>query len=288
MVETASHEAMESLKFEARRKKNVFFMKSDWTVCVALVILMGSLSCRILAGEEKASPKAETAKPEKSDAKNSGAETPEERIRRLEAGLQMAREEVSFLRKELERVVANANSLDNEAARLRMSMAASLADGSKRAFDKESAQLVEVLLDLSEAGGQLVAAAADFCTFMGGILEKEKLSDIDKARAKLRLDAMRVAVRDFHARISKPPKSMGRLKDCRIIAVDDESQSVALSAGSASGVRCGLLLWAGKNNEIRLKVVETRPFICAAIMVEGKMADLTPGMVVTVGKKQVK
>ena len=282
------YEAGKALEFEAGRKKNVFFMKSDWTVRTVLAILMGSLPCRVLAGEEKAPPKVEAAKSGESDVKRVGAEAPEKRIRHLEAELQMAREELSFLRKELGRVATNAKSLDDETTRLRMSMAVSLADGSKRAFDQESVQLIETLLDLSEAGGKLVATTADFCTFMGGVLEKETLSDVDKARAKLRLDAMRSAVREFHARISKPPKSLGRFKDCRIIAVDDKSQSVALNAGFANGVRCGLLLWAGKNNEIRLKVVETRPFICAAIIVEGKMADLAPGMVATVGKKQVK
>ena len=286
---TGFAEAGTEAKFEAESKKNVFFMKSDWTVRVVLVILMGSLPCRISAGEDAVSPKAEIAKSGKDDTKkSSGVETSDERIRRLKAELQMTCEELSFLRKELERVAANAKALDDEVVRLRVSMAASLADGSKRAFDKEGVRLIETLLGLSNAGGKLVSTATDFCTFMGGVLEKEHLSDIDKARAKLRLDAMRAALREFHARISKPPKSAGRFKGCRIIAVDDKSQAVALDAGAASGVRCGLLLWVGEKNEIRLKVVETRPFMCAAIVVEGKMADLAPGMVPTIGKKQSK
>jgi hypothetical protein len=51
-------------------------------------------------------------------------------------------------------------------------------------------------------------------------------------------------------------------------------------------VRCGLLLWAGKDDGVRLKVVETRPFISAAVLVKGRLEDLAPGTVVRIGKSK--
>jgi hypothetical protein len=71
-----------------------------------------------------------------------------------------------------------------------------------------------------------------------------------------------------------------------VIAVDDKLQTVVLDVGYANGVRCGLLLWSGKGDAVRLKVIETRPFISAAVVVKGKLEDLAPGTVVRIGKSE--
>jgi hypothetical protein len=257
-------------------------MKSDWTVYATLVILMGSLPCSIEAGDGSKPVKAAV---EAKDAKDAGGGLDKRRAAKLETELRMLREEMSVLRRELERVATESDRLEAEAKRLRMSMASSLANGSKRAFDKESADLIDTLLSVSKSGGDFVTASEEFCSFMDELLKKDKLSDVDKTRAKFRLDKIRAAARSFHARIAEP-KVAKRFSECRVMAVDDKIQTVVLDVGFANGVRSGLLLWAGEDDGIRLKVVETRPFISAAVLVEGEMSDLAPGMVVRIGKKR--
>jgi regulator of replication initiation timing len=262
-------------------------MKSDWTVCATLVILMGSLPCHVEAGEasagKKAAAKAES--PKDGGVEKDSGESGERRIKRLETEIRMLREEMSLLREELERVATESDALDAETKRLRMSMAASLAEGSKRAFDKESADLIDALLGISKSGDGFVTAAEEFCSFMEELLKKDKLSDVDKARAKFRLDKIRAAARSFHAMIATPGTAK-RFDKCRVIAVDDKIQTVVLDVGYANGVRCGLLLWAGKDDAVRLKVVETRPFISAAVLVKGKLEDLAPGTEARIGKSK--
>ena len=73
---------------------------------------------------------------------------------------------------------------------------------------------------------------------------------------------------------------------CRVYEVNHELQVVALSIGSANGVRSGLIFWGGEKRDIQLRVVSVRPFVSAAVVTEGSLQNLAPGMTVYASREK--
>lgn len=78
----------------------------------------------------------------------------------------------------------------------------------------------------------------------------------------------------------------------RILDVNPGLQLVAISAGYNQGIRSGMVVWVKQNalkNEdeatmIKLRIIEVRPDISAAILLQGDWRKLVPGMAVTAGR----
>jgi hypothetical protein len=261
-------------------KKSENFMKSDWTVCTMLTIIIGSFAWTLFGQVEKQSEKkpVEIQKKEESEL-----ETAEKKIASLEGQLKVVKEELSVIRKELASLLNESEVQDEAYARLQMSIAASLAEGNKKSYDKESAELLKVLKEISEKGDELVTSSAEFCDFIDVILDKKKITDVEKVRAKFRMDKLRTNAELLHARINPPPESK-LFKECRILAVNDKLQVVVLGIGSVYGMRNGILLRTGKEKKVRLKVIAVRPFISGAMIVEGNIEKLAPGMFAETGQ----
>jgi regulator of replication initiation timing len=205
------------------------------------------------------------------------------KIADLEATLAVLKEELSVMRKELIDVLKESEKRDIDYARLKVSIAASLAEGNKKSYDKNGAEIMEALTEISEKGDALVANSAKFCDFIDALLEKKEISDVEKVRARFRMSKLRSTAEVFHARIQKPSK--GKLfSSCRILTVNDKLQVVVLNVGSVYGMRNGVLLNGGDKGEIELKIVSVRPFISGAVVIKGDIEDLAPGMEVRNGK----
>ncbi len=260
-------------KTGSKAKKSDFFMKKDWTVCIILVILInsfawssfgdieGSLSSKHLTGGKGVLSEKEVEFEKDAD---------------LEAELAVLKAELSVMRKELADVLIESVKRDAEYARLKASIAASLAEGSKISYDKSGAEVLKALTEVSQKGEVLVTDSAKFCDFIEVLLKKEKISDVEKVRAKFRMAKLRSTAEIFYARIQSPPK--GKLfTSCRILAVNDKLQVVVLNVGSVYGIRNGVLLKSEKNKDIKLKIIAVRPFISGAIVLEGNIEDLSPG-----------
>lgn len=245
-----------------------------------LTILMGSFAWTVYSQTENKQVKEPVIVQKK---ELSEAEAREKKIARLEAQLKVLKEELSIIRKELADVLNESEKRDQEYARLQMSIAASLAEGDKKSYDKECAELLKALMEVSEKGEKLVTTSAEFCDFIEKLLEKQEISDVEKVRAKFRMDKLRSNAEIFNARI-KTPAEARLFKTCRILAVNDKLQIVVLGVGSVNGIRNGLFLRAGKEKQIRLKVVAVRPFISGAMIIEGDLEKLAPGMIVEAGK----
>lgn len=252
-----------------------------------LTILIGSFAWTVSA-QEKKPVKKEPVKIQKKAKKvqkkqESELEAAEKKIASLEAELKAVKEELSVIRQELTHLLNESEVREEAYARIQMSIAASLAEGNKKSYDKKSAELLKALKDISENGEKLITSSAEFCDFIDVILDKKEITDVEKVRAKFRMDKLRSDAELFHAWIKAPVK--GKLfKACRILAVNDKLQVVVLGAGSVYGMRNGLLLRAGKNKDIRIKVIAVRPFISGAMVIEGKIEKLAPGMFAETGQ----
>ena len=77
---------------------------------------------------------------------------------------------------------------------------------------------------------------------------------------------------------------------CRVLVVNDDLQPVVLDAGSVAGVRVGTRVSVSNKDVVvaKLRVVEVRPHISAAVPVTGSLRNIAPGTQVQLGKTERK
>ncbi len=80
---------------------------------------------------------------------------------------------------------------------------------------------------------------------------------------------------------------VGVPRECRVLSVNRELGVVVLDAGSSLGMRAGSSwrVMDGEKAAVRLRVVELRPGLSAAVPVEGRLPAIAPGMVVRSGEQ---
>lgn len=170
--------------------------------------------------------------------------------------------------------------------RLQLGIAAKVSDSGKASATSREEQLSGALRKLSGDCEILTLAVNDYCDYMDTALRQLNIDKLEKTRIAFRLEslkkqaAMTTAVTEHYSR-NQP------VTRCRILAINDKLRVVILSAGLVHGVRNGLN-WYGKQNKnsCRLQVVAVRPMICAAMLVDGKLKELAPGMELTIGSEK--
>jgi hypothetical protein len=263
-------------------KKNGNLMKIDWTVSITIAILMGSLPMAVAGGGAHVRKTTSSLK-KKQKIESVSKEVREDRIAKLEARLKMLNEELGMLRETLAGTLGEADERENALLRIQSSVAASLANGKKRAMSDESVKLLKSLDKVKRTGDKLVLMATEFTDFVNNALEKKVLTDLDKARIRFSIQKLKTASELFHA-LSSPPVDLGFAKSCRILALNDELQIAVLNVGSVNGVRNGLNLRSAKSkNKVLLRVIDVRPYVSGAIVMKGNIGDLAPGMKVRPG-----
>ena len=155
----------------------------------------------------------------------------------------------------------------------------------------EGKSVAEVLagLEIRQAEVQkLTQGVREFGKHMQAVLETVGASDALKkdVQAKFaglvrtcdRLDAMPPLVAGRGGNLSAP-------RECRVLSVSRELGIVVLDAGGSSGVRAGSQwrIMDGEKAVARLRVVEIRPGLSAAVPIEGQLSALAPGMQVRSG-----
>ena len=253
-------------------------MKNDWTVRITLAILMGSLPVATAGGGAPAGkPTASSDGMDKRKVALS-TEAREDRIAELEAQLKMMRVEMGILRKTLADMLANADKRQKALLRIQCSVAASLANGKKRAMSEESMKLLDSLSKLQRSGNDLVSMATEFCDLVDAALSRKSLTDLDKAKLRFSLEKLKTTAGLFHSLVASPRES-GEGGSCRVLSLNDKLQLVVLNAGTVNGIRNGLNLRSSTSKQkVLLRVVDSRPYISGAIVVEGDIGALAPGM----------
>jgi hypothetical protein len=188
------------------------------------------------------------------------------------------------LAKELIEILNRYREQNESWNRLQLSVAATLTSAKMHVVGKREDQLLKSLKSVSDNGRSLALKTIEFCDYVGPIIDKMPLSALEKAKIKLRSDLLRKdsgRLCAMSAAISKP-QTIAR---CRLFEVNDRLRIVVLPVGWVHGVRNGLAFYTGKNNSCRLQVIAARPFISAAIVKEGNIKELAPGMVASVNRK---
>jgi hypothetical protein len=245
-------------------KKNFFL---GWTIAQVLVILISSLTPLDFAVAEEAAV----------TAAGSAAEVDEAR-------LAVARQEFQALRQELAAVLMRAEAQQQEHDRLQRS-AAALVARAEVAGQAEPAGLLAAMADITAAGRELVDEVILVSRMLEAALDEEAIPPAERARLRARIAGLRTRSEHFDARI-RVPEAAGAWDACRILAVDDRLQVVVVAAGTVHGVGSGLGLRVGEGKDtVRLRVIAVRPHVSAALVVEGDLGQLAPGMTARVGDR---
>lgn len=255
------------------------FFRGGWTCLV-----WGATICALFAmwidsaGEEV----AKSAKLASAEVKVSGLDV--KARAELEGELERLKSENAALAKELEakrKELIETNFVYSRQSerlkRIELSAAAAVETLEPVYVGSREEEMAGSLRLLSEAGAKLAANVSGFCEELDATISGLPIDKVAQAKLRLGLDGLRREAGDL-AVLASPPAPPAKFEKCRILDFDKSLRVAVLSAGFKDGVRNGLLLKAGPDRSVVLKVVAVRPMACAAKVVDGDPERLLPGM----------
>jgi hypothetical protein len=225
------------------------------------------------AVQEQVVPQTDRSVSSEAGANSSEAEL-RLRIRHLEEENFVLQGELLEIRKELEKQ-------NRENLALRLWLAGVPAEGTVRKDGRREEQLLKSMGFLLQSGNELALKTTAFCEEVRSLLKEMPIGKVRQADILLKLDFTSDAARRMIGLTEyelTSEENSGSLQKCRILAVNRELSIAVLSVGSAKGAFPGLIYRAGKNGATRLRIVSVRPFVAAAAVLSGSIADLAPGM----------
>lgn len=218
--------------------------------------------------EEISSLKAEMAKL-KSEVSQSTTE--------LQAENSLLRDANQNLRRELLDTMERCARLLNRLKRLEQSAAGVLERMMPVYAGVREVELAEALELTMSCGMQLVAKSTTVCEMLYPMIAKLNLSDVEKAKLRVALDALSTLNKSF-ARLSVPSVLPEQFRKCRVLEISEEPEAIILNAGYRDGVRVNMKLQTGTGEKTCvLRIVAVRPFVSAAVVVNGSSSDLGVG-----------
>jgi len=150
---------------------------------------------------------------------------------------------------------------------------------------QRESELTDALDLVMQCGMRLAGTGTTVCDLILPRLEKLGLSTVEKARIKVALDELAAQNRAF-ARLSVPPVHPDGFRKCRVLEVKDNEEVIVLNAGFRDGIRVNMTLNTPGEAKCRVRVIAVRPFVSAAVIEQGRLRDVSPGMEVLVPGKE--
>jgi hypothetical protein len=204
----------------------------------------------------------------------------------LEAEISALKKENSILRKELTDVLLKNQSIEAEKLKFELGILSAVARPGERSLSDREVQMLKDILIVREAvkvfSEKLLMLSKEF-EKTSSVEMTNEVRQIENVKIRLVLDELRCAS-DNLTRILNGSEEQKDFKRCSVLEFDDKTATIMLSAGTESGAFCGLLLRAENKKDILIKIIMVKSFISAAMMIEGKVEDITPGMEFVPGK----
>lgn len=149
--------------------------------------------------------------------------------------------------------------------------------------DALAAQALEALNLAGRRQLEVEDAVHSFEQYLNSVLDVLQPSDALRRELSERIKALHRAVENSLKPLSIVARRGGGgpgKQGCGVLAVNEELQLVVLDCGFLAGLKTGSVwrLMSGDSTvTARLRVVEVRPEISAAVVIQGDMASLTPG-----------
>ena len=182
--------------------------------------------------------------------------------------------EGGILRKELIETLDKYSTQAGRLKRMEMSAAGTIETLEPVYMGSRELELASDLKICADSIGELSVQILRYCDEMSAVLPEIIPDKVELVKMRLKLERLKEQALKA-AMLARPAEKPGDFTKSRIVEVTRKPELVILSSGYRNGVRMGLLLKCGKH---QLKVVALRPFMSAAVVLDGDIRELAPGM----------
>ncbi len=202
-----------------------------------------------------------------------GAENASVELNRLRA-------ENRRLRQELDRLRASRSAEERDLLKFRAWLAATADSGKVQTASERELRLLAVLAETVARCNRLVVHISSVERTFRDLLSEFPVGPARQARLLLQLEQLeRYSMQvSSIAAVAESEEDPAAFRETTVLAVNRELETAVLAVGSVHGVFPGLLYQARNDEEIVLRIVSVRPWVCAAVPVSGKIDKIAPGM----------
>lgn len=260
-------------------KKNCHY---DWTSIVPVTILCALCfgSQAVCAVDEAPSPATESVvrleelRLERDDAQMKATQ--------LQVELGRVQRQLDAVRREYARLLVEAKAQAGDLSELQLRVSELLVGHA----DAGALEAYEALSQVRQRHLSLYREVREFGDYLEAVLEVIQPSEVLEQEM---VDRHQRLVREIDRLERMPSLVAGRggnepraLRQCRVLAVNDDLQVVVLNAGRNDGVYPGSAWYTTEDSVVsgRLTVIESRPTVSAAVPTEGDLRRFAPGVVV--------
>ena len=275
-----------------RRRMKIFekVARRNWKNCKRLAILQ--TLCLLVAGA-RAVYGQDAERPEPADLRLQEAQmarqAAEQESAELRAALAQTEKELENLRRRFAALYLSSREQQKELEYFELRVAGLLTDAQDPSTGRALSQALAAVDRLREIQQELARRLREFETYLRSVLDVLQPSEVLRREVTERFDELIALVEQS----VRPPSKVARRgggsverRKCRVLAVNDELQVVVLDSGFDSGVRQGTYWRVTKDSTVlaRLRVIEVRPSLSAAVVVDGRFKAVGPGALVVAGE----
>jgi hypothetical protein len=119
-----------------------------------------------------------------------------------------------------------------------------------------------------------------FCSYMYEKTDELSIPYDEKLRIETRVDELKSAAESFGMQINSLAAN-SNLQDCRVLDVNDDLGVVIIPVGIFDGIRVGRSFVIPNADGAKATIIAVRQFVSAAVITEGQLKDISPGMTVS-------
>ena len=245
-----------------------------WTLCFSLSALS--------AVDREAQNQAEVSELEVKEAREA-RRAAEARCAELTSALGQTEKELAGVRRRYATLYLQSRELQQTVHELELQAANMLAPDKGTETAEKLAQAGRALKRLQDSRRELRDRIHAFQVYLNSVLDMLQPSEALRREIAERFNA----VLDTVDRYGEPLSSVAgrdsgleKARQCHVLAVNDDLQIVVLDTGAVNSVRCGSewrVITDSRSKAVTLRIIETRPYISAAVVAEGSFNTVAPG-----------
>ena len=140
--------------------------------------------------------------------------------------------------------------------------------------------LLNSLYENKKESNILLNEIIKFCSYMYKKLDELPIAYDEKLRIETRVDELKSAAENFGMQTNSIAAN-SNLQDCRVLEVNDDLGVVIIPVGVFDGIRVGRSFVIPNANRAKATVIAVRQFVSAAVITDGQLKDISPGMTVS-------
>ena len=139
--------------------------------------------------------------------------------------------------------------------------------------------LLNSLYRNQKEGNILLNEIMRFCSYMYKKTDELPITYDEKLRIETRVDELKSAAEIFGMQVNSTVANSSST-DCRVLEVNDDLGVIIIPVGIFDGIRVGRSFVIPNANEAKATVIAVRQFVSAAVITDGQLKDISPGLLV--------